>query len=119
MIDIYIRSEGDPNYQQGFIETNDQYDMFVSQIEMALVTNKTEVLGDFKFGGSLEQLIHTFNFNETQIKSEVSRLISGYCTLAQKFSYSIEVSFYRGTQRDVGLIDIIIDNTKAFGVMIT
>lgn len=119
MVDIYIRSETDPNYRQGFIENNDQLDMFLTQIEMALVTNKTEVLGDYSFGGSLEQLIHTFNFNATQIKSEITRLITGYCTLSQKFTYTVEVSFYKGTQRDVGLIDIIVDGTKMFGVMIT
>ena len=119
MVDIYIRNEDDPNFKSDIIESNDELDMFKSQIEMVLTTNKTEVLGDYLFGGSFEELIHTFDFNENQIRTEVTRLISGYCTLCQKFSYDVKVKFYRGSVRDIGLVDIIIDGTKMFGILIT
>jgi hypothetical protein len=118
MIDIYSRYDGDPNFEEFVLEVNDDFDVFVQQIEMVLTTNKTEVLGDHTFGGSLEDYIHSFNFNENQLKSEISNLINKYCTLSQKFNYSVDVKFFKGSIRDIGLIDIIVDGTKVFGILI-
>jgi len=119
MIEIYIRNENDPNYRSGIVESIDELDIFLSQIEMVLATNKTEVLGEPKFGASLEEYIHSFSFNETQLKREVENQIEYYCTLAEKFTYIVEVTFVKGSQRDIGIIDILIDNKKVFGIVVT
>ena len=116
MIDIYSKYDTDKNFEEGVIEINDDFEIFLQQIETILTTAKTEFLGDVFFGASLEEYIHTFSLNAQQLQFEITKMINTYCTLAGQFNYSVDVKFFKGSLRDIALIDIIIDGTKMFGV---
>jgi hypothetical protein len=117
--DIYIRNPDDPNYQSGKIEVYEDLEKFVQQIEMVLLTDRGEVLGEDKFGGNLETFIHTLNFNASRLEMVVSTQIRDFCTLASKFPYIVRASFYKGEIRDIGLLEIDINNKVKFNIIVS
>jgi len=117
-VDIYIRGPEDPNFMDSEVELTEELDIFLSELEMILLTPKTEVMGSFGFGASLDKYIHSFNYSAAQLQREINNQISEYSRYASKFKYSVNVQFIRGTVRDIGLVDVVIDNTKVFGIMI-
>lgn len=117
-VDIYIRNEEDPNYQGNRLETRDTLEMFIMEIEMIFATRKTEVMGEHRFGLSLEEMLYTLKFNESQIKQELNKQIELYSTLVAFFDYEIRVNFYKGTKRDIGVIDFDVNGTTVTGFMV-
>lgn len=118
-IDIYTRNPDDHNYVEGQLELTEELDLFISELEMVLLTRKAEVLGHAKFGSSLEAYIHTFNFDARRLRQEIDDMIKTYCTYSNRFPYKVDVNFIKGTVRDIGVIDIYITNTKVLGLIVT
>lgn len=116
---MYIRNPDDPNYKPGVIEVSDDLEMFIQQIEMVLMTERGEILGEPDFGANLEYYIHSLNINGGRIEKLVTEQIIKYCTLSSKFPFIVSVSFYQGELRDIGLLEVEIDNTIKFSVVIS
>lgn len=117
-IDIYARNSGDPNFVDDQVEIYNELDLFLQQIELTLLTDKTEVLGSPGFGASLESYIHTLNFPTASIEREITDQINTYCSLSAKFTYSVSVQFYRGETRDIGVVDILIEGNRVLGFVV-
>ncbi len=117
--DLYMRHPEDPNFKPNILEVSDEIEMLISQIKMILMTNKGEVLGAPDFGVNLEEQLFTLNRNEYSIKSVIKDQVMSFCELANKYSVTLDVKFARGTARDMCLINVSIDGTKAFGVLVT
>jgi phage baseplate assembly protein W len=115
-MELYIKTIGDPNYISTEVQTNDDVQQLITQIETVLFTNKGEVLGDVDFGCSLNDLLYTLNANEFAIKGEIDRQISKYCPLATEYDTEVDIVFVRGEVRDEAYIDITIDNTFVISV---
>lgn len=115
-MELYIKTVGDPNYRSTELQTNDEVQKLITQIETILFTNKGEVLGDVEFGCSLNDLLYSLNANEFTIKNEITRQISKYCPLAGKYGVEVDIAFVRGEVRDEAYIDITIDNTFVVSV---
>lgn len=116
--DLYMRDPTDPNFKSGILEVSDEIEMLISQIKMILLTNKGEVLGAPDFGLNLEEQLFTLNRNEYTIRGMIQDQVMSFCELANKYRVTFDVKFARGNVRDMCLINVVIDGTKAFGVLV-
>lgn len=119
MSDFYLKIKGDPNFQENKIETTNLLEQYLQQIEMILFTRQTEVLGEDSFGANLEDMIYTLNISEGLIKTVIMNQIMTYCPLYQIFKTDININFYKGTERDIAIIDIIINDNLVGGLVVT
>ena len=115
-MELYIKTLGDPNYSPSEIQTKNEIEQLITQIETILFTNKGEVLGDPNFGCSLNDLIYELNANEFKIKNEIVSQLNTYCPLASKYNIEPVISFVRGEVRDEAFIDITIDSKYMISV---
>lgn len=115
--EIYSLDPNDALYDPNALEIYNNRDVLISQIRMILNTDNGEVLGDLNFGGSLEDLLFEFNYNENQIISRLQDQINGYCQPGPEFTVTLSVKFYQGTIRDGCLIDVYIDGIKSLGIL--
>ena len=117
--DIYMRDPEDPNYKPGILEVSDEIQMLISQIKMILFTNKGEVMGAPEFGVNLEEQLFTLSKNEYAIKGVLQDQVMAFCELANKYPVSFNIKFAKGNTRDMCIINVLIDGTKTFGVLVT
>ncbi len=114
--EIYMREENDPNFKAKLLETSDEIEILIAQIKMILLTDSGDIMGAPDFGMNLEGLLFTFDANEFTLRTNLKNQISKFCPLAQKFNVDFDVKFFRGTVRDIAIIDVLINNTKVFGI---
>lgn len=117
-IDVYNRNQDDPNFISGEIEIWSDLDIFLQEVEMILGTRRTEVLGSPKFGASLEEFIHTFDLNERELKTRITEQINTFVPLSSQIPYTVDVQFYNGSVRDIGVIDIVVDGRPVLGFVV-
>ena len=116
--DLYLRDPSDPFYQSDTLEVNDELQMLIGQLKMMLFTNRGEVLGAPDFGADLENQLFSLNLNEFSVKSALRDQVMKFIPLGAQYQVDFDVKFARGTARDIGVIDVLINNTPAFGVTI-
>jgi len=109
-MDFYIKTLGDPNWNDTQVQTNGEIEQLIQQIETVLFTGKADVLGSPGFGCDLESYIYALGYNEGQLKDVLDTQIKYYCPLAQKYSVSTKVNFLKGNVRDIAYIDITVDS---------
>jgi hypothetical protein len=117
--DLYLRIEGDPNFEPGQIEVQDEVVVLLQQIEMVLFTTKGDILGAPNLGVDLERLLWSLTVSEGVIKSAIYNQIANYCPLSRKYNVDIDVKIYKGTERDIGVVDIIVDGARKTGMIIS
>ena len=113
-IDIYSRGVEDTNKDiNETLELTDPESLLIIQIENIFFTKKNEVIGQNEFGLNLEDLLFSFNSNEGDIKSKIVSQIRSYCPLSSMYPIDVKVRFVKGTERDMGIIDLYISQKKA------
>lgn len=118
MRDIYIRNEDDPKFNPNILEVSNNLELLISKLFMLLNTREGDVLGDVGFGLNLEDYIFTFDFSEDRLKEEISKKIYIYIPELNEYDFKIEVKRFRGTVRDMVLLDFFIDGRKTVGVLV-
>jgi phage baseplate assembly protein W len=116
--EIYIRTQDDPKYNENTLEHSSELEMLLGKIMMILKTRKGEVLGDPAFGVSLEDYLFTFNLDENRIRREISEQISIYAPESSIFNIKIDIKRFKGSVRDIILIDFILDGRKSLGLLV-
>lgn len=116
--EIYHRIPEEGNFVTGFLEHSSALEAYVSKIKMILNTSKGEVLGFPEFGVNLENLVFELNYSTDQLRYEILTQINKYCGETEYFETEVQVTFARGTARDLALIDILIDATKMISVLL-
>jgi len=119
MADLYLKIDGDPRFQNDKIENVDILEQYLEQIELLLFTRKGDVLGEFKLGCDIEDLIYSLNLSAAPIKTAIWDQIITYCPLHKIFKTDVSINFYKGTERDIGVIDIIVNDNVVAGIMIS
>jgi phage baseplate assembly protein W len=115
-MEIYIKVDGDPNYDPEKVHIEDEIQQLITQIETVLFTRRGDVLGSPDFGCNLEDMLFTFGFAEYKIRKEIRRQFNAYVPLTNKHNVTIKISFEKGNTRDIGYIDIMINNTYSVSV---
>ena len=116
--EIYMRDPTDPQYKEGIMEVNDEVEMLVSQIKMIMLTRPGEVLGAPDFGVALEDQLFSFNVNEYALKSMLSDQVAKFVPLSEKYHVKFNINFARGTVRDICIIDVVINDSPLFGILV-
>lgn len=116
--EIYIRQPEDPKFNNDIIDFSDEYEMLYTKIMMILNTRKGEVLGDPSFGVSLEDELFTFETDETTLQSRIFTQIEKYVEEARLFDLKLDIKRFRGTVRDIILLDFFVNGKKAFGLLV-
>jgi hypothetical protein len=116
--ELYTRAPSDPLYYPGILEQSDEIETLLGQIRMIMFTKQGDVLGSYTFGYNLEDNLFLFNLSAGQLKTTLRDAIYTYCPDASRYSVDVEVQFFRGSVRDVCLIDITIDGQKRLGVLV-
>lgn len=115
-MEIYIKTQEDPNFEVNKLQIEDEIQQLITQIETILFTKKGDVLGKPDFGCSLEDMLFTFGFAEYKIRKEIRNQLNDYCPLSEKHNVTIDIAFEKGEARDIGYIDIKIDNKYTVAV---
>jgi hypothetical protein len=116
--ELYLRDPSDPYYNPEILEHSSEIEALVGEIRMILFTKQGDVLGNYDFGFNLEDKLFLFNLNETDIRNKLLTTILETCPDAAVFNTDISVQFFRGSVRDICLIDIFIDGKKTIGVLV-
>jgi hypothetical protein len=119
MADLYLKVEGDPRFQYDKIENVDILEQYIEQIELLLFTRKGDVLGEYRLGCDIEDLIYGLNLSEGPIKTAIWDQIVTFCPLHKIFKTDVTINFYKGTERDIAVIDIVVNDNIAAGIMIS
>lgn len=116
--DIYTRDDEINKYDPLALEVSDDVSFLLLQIENLIFTKPGEVIGSPRMGIDLESLLFSININEAQISSKINSQIYQYCPLATRYKVGVDVSFVKEFDRDIGLVDIFIDNRRLLSVLI-
>ena len=119
--DIYNILVSDKNYKYA-IETHDEITIILQQIKMLLGTKPGEVFGDIRFGINLEQYLFNLSYNKAEIEEKVRfAIINNIKYDTSKYIVNIEVNYGKDhvNSSDYALVDIIINERKCLGVVIT
>src|SRR5690554_5255509 len=119
MADLYIRIDGDPGFNPGIIEVDDEVQILLGQIEMLLFTRQGDVLGAETLGTNIEDLIFSLTVSAGVIETAIYNQIQHYCPLANKFRVDVNVRFFKGTERDIGVVDILVDGARKTGLVLS
>lgn len=119
MPDIHLKIAGDPGFEVNKIELQNELEILLGQIEMILFTRKNVVLGDPGFGLDLEAMLYSLNLNQGMIQTIILDQIQSYCPLASKYRVVVNVKFFRGNVRDIGVIDVVVNDTATTSLIVT
>ena len=119
MVEIYNRDPDDINYKEGIVEVTDPVEICIGQLKMLLLTNKGEVLGDPKFGLSLEEKIFTLDLSEESLKAEIYKNLRIYVPLFGTLGGYFNLSFYQGINRDIAVLDFFLRKNENAGPAIS
>jgi hypothetical protein len=116
--EIYMRDPSDPYYTADVLEHSSDLETLLGEIRMILYTNPGDVMGSVEFGFNLEDRLFLFNISAEDIKINLMEMVYQYCPDAGNFKLNMDVQFFKGTVRDICLIDIIVDDEKRIGILI-
>ncbi len=116
--EIYMRDPSDPLYTPNVLEQSSELETLLGQIRMVLYTKPGDVIGAYDFGYNLEDNLFLFNVNADELRTKLVEAIYRYCPDASRFNVDIQAQFFKGSVRDVCLIDVLIDNRKTLGILV-
>jgi hypothetical protein len=111
MVDIYYLSESDEKFDLNKLDENDPIMIYINQIKMVLST-ETIVMGAKDLSIDLEKLIYETNIDNLNLEKRIFSKIEQYCSLFQDYPTSVRVQYFKGEERDICLIDILINDIK-------
>ena len=106
--DINVRWPGHPKYNSRKIIEDDLVEVIVQKLEMLLFTNTSEVYGDTDFGASLEYYLWETNLSNINLKSVIVDQVNQYVPELMTLGYTLDLSLYDGTLRDIMVLNFII-----------
>lgn len=117
-MELYIKAIGDPNFSDDQLQSDEEIQLMLTQIETLIFTNKGEVMGQPDFGLNLEDYVYSLMYNDDMLKGVVSNAISRWVPLSSKFPVDVNVDYTTESDRNAVYIDIIIDSKYGIGLYI-
>lgn len=106
--DFYIRGKDNPKYsEKQFLETN-PIEVIIQKLEMLLLTNKGEVIGNPDFGANLEYKLWQTNLSSDLIEEDIIREINRYIPELNTLGYILNTYIFEGNFRDILYLDFYI-----------
>lgn len=118
-MDFYFKTPEDSTYNSTKLEEDSELQNLISQIKMLIFTNNGDVLGVPKLGLNIEKLIFETNYNKYNILSSLKNQTRDYLKYDRnKFNVEYDLEFYKGTNRDIGVFNVIINGQKALDILL-
>ena len=117
-MELYIKSNTDPNWRPDQLQVDEELAMLLTQIETLFFTNKGDVIGNPDFGLNLEDYVYSFRYNDSMLQGVVKAAINDYIPLANNYKVDVEAEFTEETERSIVLINVIINDTYGIGLSI-
>jgi hypothetical protein len=119
MVDIYFKAENDISYDASQLEENTDINNLISQIKMILFTNTGDVMGANNLGINLEKLIFSTDYNKNIILANLKHQIRDYLRYDRNlYNVQFDLNFFKGTIRDIGVLSVDINGSRALDVLI-
>ena len=119
LTDMYMVLPGENNYDPNAIEQYSSQQVLLGQIKMLLYTTKGSVLGSPDFGFNLEDYLFSFNLSTADLQKRMVESIYQNCPDASTYNVKVDISFFKGSVRDICLVDIYIDDQKLLGIAVS
>ena len=108
--DLNIRYNGHPKYNQYRVLEDRPIELIIQKLEMLLLTNRGDVLGDPNFGCNLEHHLWRTDTPNDSIQKNIYEQIYTYIPEINNYKFSVKVELYEGTVRDIMNINIKIED---------
>lgn len=119
MVDIYFKAENDITYDASELEENSDINNLIGQIKMLLFTNTGDVMGETYLGLNIEKLIFSTNYNKNVILANFKNQIRDYLKYDRNlYNVEFDLNFFKGTIRDIGVLTVNINGSRALDVLI-
>lgn len=100
------------------MDINDNINKYVQEIVMILNTQPHEVMGCYNMPIDLERLVYETNVDNKQLEREILTKIRDFTTYYDMFPTEVSVKFAETEERDVCVIDVVINHSKKLSFMI-
>ena len=100
----------DFHINKGVPMLNRNIDLVLQQIDMLFDTTPREVLGDPDYGTRYDRYLYNLNISNEGMRQAI--LSDIYKIDLMGFTPQVDVIFLQGTQRDIAIIDIILENDQ-------
>ena len=117
--EIYIRAPSDPNYRVDVLSHSDPIEIILSKIKMIFGTRQGQTIGDLNFGIGLEDLVFETRINKLQLEEQIKSQINQYIYESKDYNIQPKVSFGKSDGYDFCVIDILINDEKSLGILVT
>lgn len=108
LTDLPIRFPGHPKYNRREIVVTDPIETIVQKLELLLLTNTGEVLGQPEYGANLEYLLWQTEVAADIIETDIQRQISIFIPELDQMGYILEVQLFEGEFRDIMNLNFLI-----------
>ena len=115
MKEFYFRDETDPNYVPDVLEISHEIEALIYQIKMTLGTSQGEVIGSSKFGGNLDDILFSVNYNPNAWKPKIMEQLQTYSQLARENTLVISSKSIQNGYQDIGILDVAINGKSVMG----
>ena len=110
--DLNIRYKGHPKYNEYRLTEDRPIEIIVQKLEVLLLTNRGDILGDPNFGCNLEHYLWRTDTPNDSIQKNIYEQIYKYIPDITNYTFSVKVELYQGTVRDIMSINIIIEDNS-------
>lgn len=119
MIDLYFKNEGDLNFDSEMLDDDTEIGNLTSQIRMLLFTERGEVFGENGLGLNLENLIFESNLSKNKVLNILNKQAQQYLVYdTNQYDVTFDIQFYKGTTRDIALLQVLVNSKIAMEVFI-
>lgn len=119
MNDLYFKAENDITYDASEIEENLDINNLLGQIKMLLFTNTGDVMGATDLGLNIDKLIFSTDYNKNIILANFKNQIRDYLRYDRSlYNVEFDLNFFKGTSRDIGVLSVDINGSRALDVLI-
>jgi len=119
MQDLYFKAENDITYDASKIEEDVEINNIIGQIKMLLFTNTGDVMGATNLGLNIEKLIFSTDYNKNVILANFKTQVRDYLRYDRSlYTVDFDLNFFKGTIRDIGVLSVDINGSRALDVLI-
>jgi hypothetical protein len=117
-MELYIKAIEDPNFDPDQLQSDEEIQMMLTQIETLIFTSRGDVMGQPNFGLNLEDYVYSLRYNDTMLQGMIQDNINRFVPLAARYPVSVAVEFTQETERNLVYVDITIDGRYGIGLYI-
>jgi len=111
-VDLYIKNPiDDSDYDMNTFDISDELLIYVNELRTIFTSQPDSVMGASDMSLNLDYYVFESGVSEDYLKSDISQKLSEYSMYYSMFNTSVGVNFLRGTENDICIVDVIVEDT--------